>query len=480
MSLRRILTLMALSTCLLPMQAQKADWFRHPNGSISRDQVSLNALDVRDQHKDDIRRLKNEFKLKKVEVVTASDDNWYYSLQAADGRYGIADQQGNLFLPPVYTTLNYCPGVNALRSTLLFQEGKKTYKMPLSVPATQPCYIVSQDDEYKILGMDGKVIREGMEKPIFYNYYLITGTSHEDIQMRVEEDTIPTLYVGSHKDSPLHIYTLNGQEVELPSNPTIEGNMRYYTFRSPFMEIVEQADTQPKGTVTVDSDHPMAKVKVDGVMVGTTPMTLSLSGVHNITVEDQVNEFYRGVEHLNVMPGAQIERYFTLRKMPMKNEYFAGILYGTASGGIGGMVGICKRWGAYAKLLMRGSSQADSFGSAPLISEFGNKDLRIEKLQNPYSLSLSAGTMYRVCQYFYPYLGLGFAKYNGGRYPDIDFAPSRIAGLVLDVGALFSYRFLFLSVGATPMFAPTEKKSVSKYCDLHIGVGMKFNLNRKR
>lgn len=65
--------------------------------------------------------------------------------------------------------------------------------------------------------------------------------------------------------------------------------------------------------------------------------------------------------------------------------------------------------------------------------------------------------------------------------PEFSFAvPARIGGMVLDVGAIASYRFLFVSVGVSPMIAASEKKCANSYCDLHVGVGLKLHINRKR
>lgn len=476
----RSFVFIALLSNFSPLLAQKGDWLDRPYGSISNDDISLNALDVRDQHKEDIKRLCRELNLQKVEVITASDDFWYYSLQGSDGCYGVADQHGNVLLPAVYTTLNYCPGVSAVLSNLLYNDGKKNFNIPLTIPGTRPCFIASINNEYKILDLEGKVLREGMDKPFFYNYYLLTGTEQDKIQMRMREDSVAVLVVGAPSESPLHIYTLNGQEIQLPPTDIVEDDMRYYSFSHPFMEMPVRLDTTTKGSLFVDSDHRNARVKVDGVAIAQVPVTLSLSGTHNITVEDQKNYFYRGVEHLEVKPGERVERFFALKKMPPKTDFFLGFNYGVMSGGLGGMLGICKRWGGYARVLFCGASEINSSTSVPWEYSFNFKGFPLQKLVNRYSRSYTAGAMYRVNQYLYPYLGFGYAKYISGQYPETNFAPARIGGMVLDVGAIASYRFLFVSVGVSPMIAASEKKCANSYCDLHVGVGLKLHINRKR
>lgn len=485
-NIRRTIMTLAWALTVLPTSAQqKGDWLRNPYGAISNDGVTLNALDIRDQHQDDIKQLQTLHKLNKVEVVTAADDFWYYSLQSADGLYGVADQQGNILLPPIYSTLNYSPGMNAFTSAMLFRSGKQNISIPLNVPSSQPCFIVSQGQEYKVLDMRGNVLREGMTKPIFYNYYLLTGVQTEDIYMQSTSDTTACLMVGGPKVVPLHIYTLNGREVPLPSDPIINGDARYYAFDTPFMDAPSQKDINkdnaaPTGTLVVNSDHPSARVKVDGVTVGRVPLTLSLRGEHNITVVDRKNDYYSGVEHLNVEPGTNVERYFTLKPMPQKTEYFIGLQYGTASGSLGGMIGLCKNWGGYAKVLLRGGQKTNSAPALPLQTTNPFHSIPIGKLEYPFACSYTAGAMYRVCPYVLPYLGLGYAKYSSGRNVDFNIAPAHIAGLVLDVGAILAYKWVFASVGWTPMVAVTEKRAAKSYGDLHIGLGVKFRIYRKR
>lgn len=485
MNRSKFFAVLSFILCALPVAAQNSDWLSKPYGCCSDGRVSLNALDLRDQHKEDIKRLARELDLKRVEIVSAPDDYWYYSLQSYDGHYGVADQQGNVLLPTEYSTLNYFPAVKASRSSLFFPFGNKSVTFPFIIPATQACFIVSRDGDYQLLNLKGKVIKDKMGSLVFYNNYLLAGVDKTDIHLRKYDEHTALLMVGGPADVPVHIYTLNGEDIELPSDTTMEGSKRYYPFENIFMyetanDESKQVQDELAGSLYVDCDHPGARVRVDGKEVGKVPMTLTLKGEHNIGVEDQKNYFYRAVEHIDIKSGDKLERRFVLKEMPPKTEYFLGFEYGATTKSMGFMVGMCKQWGGYAKMLVGGDSKTNSMLSAPTYPAMDFSFTSIEKLEKPYTCSYTAGAMYRACRYVYPYLGLGYAKYIKGHPRREEFAPARIGGMVLDVGAVFTYQFLYASVGWSPMIAASEKKNAKSFGDLQIGVGVKFHINRKR
>ena len=274
--MKRLLVLVLAAICL-QASADDKTLNKKPYGTLTKENVPLNALDIRDTHKQDIQKLLKDYDLKQVKVVTASDDYWYYSLQSRDGLYGVADQQGQIIVQPIYTTCYYCPSMPNLKSSILVpieQENSKANvlgAMPVYTPATQGAFLVNKDEVYDILNLHGTTVKHDIGgKPSYIGYYLMTGVEQENLIMTYRDESIPQLTMCSADTKPIRVITTDGREVTLPS-PTWEDGVQRIVIEEPFIEACTVEETTTKGSLHINSDYMLDQV---GTGTGWSPNCL--------------------------------------------------------------------------------------------------------------------------------------------------------------------------------------------------------------
>jgi len=255
---------------------------------------------------------------------------------------------------------------------------------------------------------------------------------------------------------------------------------------------------QEKGKLYVDCNQAGATVWVDGQKQGMVPLTLELSGQHNIRVENDINHFYRSTDLVNFTPGMDESRTYTLKAMPPKCYGFAMLQYGFSANEVGIMLGICRSWGGYfrAATTIR-SSSAGKLDSTP---KYYNA-VPIRKLKDPYSMSVAAGVMYRITPYLYAFLGAGYAECSPGIYPDDDTSVGRemvgsnyygtqlagrrpnddANGWIADLGVIAKWKALLLSIGYSRCVVKGSNfRQGDQYGNVRIGLGVTLHKNIKR
>ena len=238
-----------------------------------------------------------------------------------------------------------------------------------------------------------------------------------------------------------------------------------------------QAQEQ-KGTLTVNCDHPAATVWVDGTKMGLVPQTLTLSGKHNIRVEDDVNYFYRYTQMHDFTPGMNEQLDVTLKAMPRKVYPFVIGQYGFGNNDYGIMAGACGTWGGYVRYRSNLGTEISASSHNQLIL---GESLPVKKLEKPYSMGLTGGVMRYVAANVYAYVGGGYFKYAPGSHPDNGYVPYDISGICAELGAIYKYKALLLSAGyAFPVSKETHGKNDASWGDLYIGIGITIHKNLKR
>lgn len=494
---RMLIFLATLFLCSLNSMAD--NWDKLPYGTIAGERGLLNADDIRNSHKADIKRLKTDYQLSRVEVVVASDDFWYYSIRSKSGLYGVASQKGEIILPPIYSSCKYCPrmpgndfSVLAAAVPVQGQNGESAkgnaalYTFQNRSYDSSPTFLVEKEDGFSLCDTRGRVVKNMTGQVIYNSYFLMEGVKQDDIRIAMYNDSIPQLMLSNPEGLPIQVYTTDGREVIMPK-PSTHGDTLCVTFDSPFVlkdVTAPSTESASMGSVHVNSDHPGARVWVDGQQKGVVPMTLNLLGEHNIRIEDDIHHYYRGIENLVVSPGEQLVRDFTLAPMPLKTNIFALVQYGLSTRSCGAFVGVCKRWGAYAKFLMWGTQMSEKNDVYILDDPLPPNGMPTLKLKGHYSRSYTAGAMYQFNKYLYTYFGAGYVQYSPGHYTNSNdlwkIYPTQIEGVVLDLGIMGCWKSILLSAGWTPMIAKTASQNGKFYSDWHVGIGIKIHKNKKR
>ena len=236
---------------------------------------------------------------------------------------------------------------------------------------------------------------------------------------------------------------------------------------------------QQTGTLTVTCDHPTATVWVDGTKVGFAPQTLTLSGNHNIRVEDDVNYYYRYTQMHSFTPGMNENLDVTLKAMPRKVYPFVIGQYGFGGNDLGIMVGVCGTWGGYVRYHSNFGKEISAHSHNQAVI---TRPMPVKKLEKPYSMGLTAGIMRYIAANVYAYAGGGYYKYAPGSYPDTGYVPYTIYGACAEVGAIYKYKALLVSAGYGFPIADKQVRGCddASWGDFHIGVGITIHKNLKR
>lgn len=230
-----------------------------------------------------------------------------------------------------------------------------------------------------------------------------------------------------------------------------------------------------EGKLQVTSNPSKARVRVDGIDKGTTPVVLNLYGRHEISVSK--GSKYRYVsEDVNVSPVGDSSKHFSLKKIP--NDLCSFWMYTTSpSAYYGGMIGVCKTFGWYLKGQYQPSEYKDDIDWDMDVSKV---DYNTWTKEDRNRLSITTGPMLRLAKWMYLYVGAGYGDYgriysgSSGDYYYSYFCPLRCKGLEAEGGVILKIGGFALSCGYSTIFSdvPAGEK---QFGDLHVGIGFTIN-----
>lgn len=252
------------------------------------------------------------------------------------------------------------------------------------------------------------------------------------------------------------------------------------------------------GKLNVEGVPAGADVYIDGLNKGKTPMTINVLGEHNVRIEKDPETYYDYSERIAVAPFGEANVSYALRKRPPK-------LYGMAmatwspSGSVGGFVGICRRFGAYARFsggMGHGVFMLDGNNGRAVYTPDYNTGVfgtGIYKKDGHAYGAFAAGFMARCHKFIYAYIGAGYASYAQRYVPDEsgmagfesnisykdEVFPYGCQGVALDLGAIFKWKALLVSCGYTTMFGESYPDG-AHHSEFYIGVGFSIHKNKDK
>ena len=230
-----------------------------------------------------------------------------------------------------------------------------------------------------------------------------------------------------------------------------------------------------EGKLQVTSTPSKARVRVDGIDKGTTPIVLDLYGKHEISVF-KGNKYRYASEGIYVSPIENSSKHFSLKRIP--NDLYSFWMYtASPSAYYGGMIGICRTFGWYAKGQYQPSESKDEIDWNMDVSKV---DYNTWTKEDRNRLSITSGPMVRLAKWMYLYAGAGYGDYGRiysgsmGDYNYSYFCPLRCKGLEAEGGVILKIGGFILSCGYSTIFSnvPVGEK---QFGDLHIGIGFTIN-----
>lgn len=188
-------------------------------GTIVESSPRLDVRDLKNQHRDDMKKLKKEYNLRSVRIVAAKDDYWYYSIQSKDRLYGVANNEGYCIIPPEYTSCFYCPSlpeeteqlqVSNLRTNTL--DNFRLYH-----PRTEGSFLVCNSEQTSILSTTGQLlVTLPVIDCVYYHGYILSGVTSKD------------LFFSSENGNPLSMKAFNREGNEVVAFMTSDGKQVCY------------------------------------------------------------------------------------------------------------------------------------------------------------------------------------------------------------------------------------------------------------
>lgn len=236
------------------------------------------------------------------------------------------------------------------------------------------------------------------------------------------------------------------------------------------------------GRLKVSSVPAGATVYVDGISMGSTPAELKLLGEHNLRVVQDPEVYYETTERVHVAPFEELTRSYTLKKRPPR--LYGMVMANWTTSGVGGFVGMCRRFGAYARFAS--SVNGLGFGklsprSATDVIDYGpgyyHKD-------DSFYGQVTGGVLVRCHKYLYAYAGAGYGEYAQGYVADPDYdyydrpdiCPYGSKGCAVDVGVIFKWKALLLSGGYSTIVG-SNYPGGTRHNEFTLGIG--FTIHKK-
>jgi len=146
--------------------------------------------------------------LKEVTIIAASDDYWYYSLQSADGRYGMANADGEVVLSPQYRQLNYCP-IKSEGNEQFYATGRL---FTLHTHQTRGAFIARDGQATSIVTTDGKEQAKLTDNCYtYYHGYIFGGCLQNGLQTMDAAGTTLLTAFSKDNDNSLSLLTSDGR-----------------------------------------------------------------------------------------------------------------------------------------------------------------------------------------------------------------------------------------------------------------------------
>lgn len=263
-------------------------------------------------------------------------------------------------------------------------------------------------------------------------------------------------------------------------------------FRKEYELVVEDSGEhvykyQIHGKLKIITNPASAVVYVDGIRKGVSPLSLDLLGDHNIRIEKDPQTYFDITDRISIRPFEQLSETYTLTKRPPR--LYGMVLLTASPSGMGGFLGICRRFGAYTRFST--SFNGIGFGNlSPMNTEgFSSNGPGYYHKGDSYSSIVSCGMMARFHKYIYAYLGVGYAEnaqsYTLDIYEPYPYGasdkifPYGSKGCALDLGVIFKWKALLISCG----YAATLGKSYPDgnfHNELSLGVGFTIHKHKKR
>lgn len=243
------------------------------------------------------------------------------------------------------------------------------------------------------------------------------------------------------------------------------------------------------GTLQITTNPSAAVIYVDGIRKGVSPLSLDLLGDHNIRIEKDPQTFFDITDRISIQPFEQLSEGYTLIKRPPR--LYGMVLITGSPSSIGGFLGICRRFGAYARF--NTSFKGMGFGKlSPMNTLSDNSSSSgpgYYHKGDSYSSSISCGMMARCHKYLYAYLGVGYAENaqsyildRKAPYPNEaldEIFPYGSKGCALDLGAIFKWKALLISCGYTATLGKSYPNG-KFHNELFLGVGFTIHKHNKR
>lgn len=183
-----------------------------PAGVIVGKPSGLCLRDLNKEHKRELARLKKEHGLHNVTIVAAPDDYWYYSLETGDRLYGVANQQGQVVIPPVYASCHYCPVVSQGVEEFVVSDRsmEQLALFHLWHPQTDGAFLTEKDFTCRVFSVSGEEKAAFVGPATYYHGYLFGNVQPSDIGF-TDIYGWPSLLVSNEKNgASVSLYTSSG------------------------------------------------------------------------------------------------------------------------------------------------------------------------------------------------------------------------------------------------------------------------------
>jgi len=183
-----------------------------PAGVIVDQPSGLCLKDLKKEHKRELAQLKKELGLRSVTIVAAPDDYWYYSLETNDRLYGVANQQGQVVIPPVYPSCHYCPVVSQGVEEFVVSDSWMEQPAPFHLwhPQTDGSFLVEKDHISRVFSLSGVEQAAFVGTATYYHGYLFGDVKPSDICF-TDIYGWPSLLVSNEKnEASVSLYTSSG------------------------------------------------------------------------------------------------------------------------------------------------------------------------------------------------------------------------------------------------------------------------------
>lgn len=244
------------------------------------------------------------------------------------------------------------------------------------------------------------------------------------------------------------------------------------------------------GTLSISTTPNEAHVYVDGIEVGQTPLDLSLLGNHTIRIEKDPDTYFDVSETVRIMPFEKVSGNYILTRRPPKLYGLVLANYSPMYNGLGGFLGLCRRWGAFIHFSTTIESAMGQLDDRFADSEYviGSEGTGLYKKSNPKSTFFAGGLMFRPHKSWYTYIGGGYGEYAqkyeltgdaNPSYAEMEIFPYGSRGFVADIGVIYKYKALLLSCGYNTIIGKSNPANTLNH-NIYVGIGISIHNNRRK